>query len=131
VSPPVINYFVRGLEGLWNPDMMLGESACKACKPCAFKPDEDNPVSNPKCKNPSLRRYSMESCGIDVDAVMRVGAFPLQWLEFSEKTTIEDSKVKYLVKTSMFLFKRDIPDRNLIEDMKQICSNHNYWSLIA
>jgi predicted metal-binding protein len=36
VLPPVIGHVRKEGKKIWNPDFVLGESACKKCNPCAF-----------------------------------------------------------------------------------------------
>lgn len=131
VLPPVIGYIRKEGKKLWNPDMVLGESACKTCKECAFSQKareyyakELSENYRPTCKNPKERMYSLESSGVDVDLLMRWGAFPLYWFE-SGHSVLE---TPYTIKAVGFLYKGSIPKVDWSQDLLDLLNKRKGWS---
>lgn len=133
VLPPVIGRVRQGGKELWDPDFILGESACKKCKPCAFndKTKEESERMSPeekvkkiKCNNPKDRMYSLESTGVDVDMLMRVGSFPIYWFPTGEPIR----NTPYTIKSIAFLYKGDFPDHDFTQGICDILNGRDGWS---
>lgn len=57
------DYLIRNLEDTHS-GLMISNGSCRLCKPCSCK-------KQLPCKKPQLRRYSMESLGLNVGAISK------------------------------------------------------------
>lgn len=127
VLPTIMTHIWKHSDSLQY-DFYLGESACKTCKVCAFK--EDIPVedkkSQIKCRNPKSRIFSLESTGIDTDLLMRQGGFPLYWYGRGKKII----DIPYSCKMISFLYKQDIPNIDLTQELVDILNKKKTYTAI-
>lgn len=77
VMKPRIEKIMRQLEQI-SKTRFLATGSCRLCNPCQLK------LKKP-CKYPEKRRYSLESMGVDCNALSKKLNKPLQWLS-KEKT---------------------------------------------
>lgn len=120
--PGIPGYLRKNLFDLWGADSYLGESKCKVCgNYCSFR-DGDK-----LCKFPQKRVFSLESTGVDVDLLMRIGAFPLYWYARGQLL----SSVPYSTKVVMYLFREELPERDFTEDLVNVLNARKEYSSVS
>jgi hypothetical protein len=67
--------------------------------------------------------YSLESTGVDVDLLMRIGGFPIYWFPTGEPVR----NTPYTIKSIGFLYKRDVPDTDFSQGLSDILNIRNGW----
>lgn len=135
VLPPVIGHIRKLSKGLWKPDLILGESACKKCNPCVFNEKklelaDRTPIEikrkTLKCRHPKERLYSLESTGIDVDLIMRLGAFPIHWYP----TGVPVRETPYTVKAILLLYRGGTPEIDFTQGICDMLNKRTGWNAI-
>lgn len=94
-----IDILVRNLESKYD-GLMISNGSCRLCKPCNCKKELP-------CKKPKLKRYSMESLGLDVGEISK-RHFKHELLWYKNKTAPLYSTVLSCILTNAFINENDI-----------------------